>query len=360
MSSIEILKNFYDYGTSGISNIDNLSTIPLTFTKWSKEKLIYCNHPEQIKAGDYGEDGKFLNRVIVEANKKTMLYASYDHIYSKSLENIFAIRVFNSSSITANVTISKLGFASSDSADLACNAWKQYNQSSASTPISVTPKQSKWLLVKNTPMDYIELLALIETNVEIVVAVYACKDPSKILSQTGEIGKGKYTYSGWSDNYSLHTQQTLNASTLLASNKHSFFYRLGSPCNNNKNVNESIPINLVQGGIASFENGDNIGNYGIIYNFAMTIKNDTNKTVKFRGYVISNNKSLCAGIQSGSNVDGYFLGHEGAGKGKNKMRWHFYESRALKPGELLMPEFNYSILSKGSGACALQFEVVEV
>ena len=85
MSSIEILKNFYDYGTSGIANIDDLSTIPLTFTKWSKEKLIYCNQPEQIREGNYGEDGKFLNRATIEPNKKNMLYASYDHRFSGSI-----------------------------------------------------------------------------------------------------------------------------------------------------------------------------------------------------------------------------------------------------------------------------------
>ena len=362
MSSIEILKNFYDYGTSGISNIDNLSTTPLTFTKWSKEKLIYCNHPEQVKAEHYGEKGKFLNRVVVEANKKVLLYASYE-LTKKPLigTNKLAVRVFNPNSTVATVEITKMGYNCTDNYDVACDVWKDYAVN-RSKRIKVNSKQSEWIIIEDAPQKFVELLSLFETDSQIVVAVYVCENVNKIPAETTFIKKTENVYSGWSENYSLHAQDSLFASKLLKKDKCSIFYRLGVPCHNNKNVNESIPINMVQGGIASFGTAtyNNLGNWGIIYHFAMTIRNDTQKTVKFRAYVISNNDSHCAGIQSGYNADAYHLGINGSKIARNKMIWHFYESRALEPGEFLMPEFNYSILSKGSSACAIQFEVVEV
>ena len=38
-----------------------------------------------------------------------------------------------------------------------------------------------------------------------------------------------------------------------------------------------------------------------------TLKNNYSKPVKFKGYIISNPISHCAGIRSGNSVDGVFL-----------------------------------------------------
>ena len=348
MSNIEISKKFDGLSSLGINDINSLPINAITFARRNNEKLVYCNHPEQIKKGHFGEDKKFLNRVVVEKGKQTQLYASYEFKPVDS-NNKIAVRVYNPNSITVSVGLTKIGYNCSNNYDVACEAWKQYNKSSTNTRISIGAKQSAWLITKNAPSTFVELLALMEANAQVVVAVYACKNVNNVPAETTCIERTEEdddTYSGWSENYSLHATETLQASVLLAANKKSIFYWLANPTITNKNKNESIPIYLVQNGEeVSFENGGNIGHYGVIYHFAMTLKNNTNKTVKFKGYILSNNKSLCAGIQSGSNADGYFLGSEGAGVGANKMRWNFYESKALKPNEVLMPEFNYTVLN---------------
>ncbi len=49
MSSIEISKKFDGLSSLGINDINSLPINAITFARRNNEKLVYCNHPEQIK-----------------------------------------------------------------------------------------------------------------------------------------------------------------------------------------------------------------------------------------------------------------------------------------------------------------------
>ncbi len=121
MSSIEISKKFDGLSSLGINDINSLPINAITFARRNNEKLVYCNHPEQIKKGHFGEDKKFLNRVVVEKGKQTQLYASYEFKLVDS-NNKIAVRVYNPNSITVSVGLTKIGYNCSNNYDVACEA----------------------------------------------------------------------------------------------------------------------------------------------------------------------------------------------------------------------------------------------
>ena len=95
----------------------------------------------------------------------------------------------------------------------------------------------------------------------------------------------------------------------MASYYNSYFFGL-TPYNGKvTNTNEHNPITLVQGGTASEtalnKSDRNLGNWGLQYAMNFTLKNNYSKPVKFKGYIISNPISHCAGTVSYTHLDVY-------------------------------------------------------
>ena len=149
----------------------------------------------------------------------------------------------------------------------------------------------------------------------------------------------------------------------MASYYNSYFFGL-TPYNGKvTNTNEHNPITLVQGGTASEtalnKSDRNLGNWGLQYAMNFTLKNNYSKPVKFKGYIISNPISHCAGIRSGNSVDGVFLEPNESNENPDNNRWQFFESTTLpaNTGSVAI-DFQYMHLSKGNAPCLMQFEVV--
>ena len=211
----------------------------------------------------------------------------------------------------------------------------------------------------------LEYLMKFTTTGDVYVAVYFCTSISKIPADGGTYipRNGEESYSGTARKFYISTSKTLYAADAMASYYNSYFFGL-TPYNGKvTNTNEHNPITLVQGGTASEtalnKSDRNLGNWGLQYAMNFTLKNNYSKPVKFKGYIISNPISHCAGIRSGNSVDGVFLEPNESNENPDNNRWQFFESTTLpaNTGSVTI-DFQYMHLSKGNAPCLMQFEVV--
>ncbi len=85
------------------------------------------------------------------------------------------------------------------------------------------------------------------------------------------------------------------------------------------------------------------------YAFNTTLRNtQSTGRVKFKGYIISNPDSHCAGITSGGLAKAFFLGTNGAGPGKGYVRWNFCETAYISAGSSITLNYQYMHLGRGN------------
>ena len=85
------------------------------------------------------------------------------------------------------------------------------------------------------------------------------------------------------------------------------------------------------------------------YAFNTTLRNtQSTGRVKFKGYIISNPDSHCAGITSGGLAKAFFLGTNGAGPGKGYVRWNFCETVYISAGSSITLNYQYMHLGRGN------------
>lgn len=160
--------------------------------------------------------------------------------------------------------------------------------------------------------------------------IFAYKSNTNTSSNVVALNLEIEEYSGLADAFYISTNNTIKASDLFVSYYNSIFYGLTQK-NFSKNPTEHNPIRLVQGKLASEDNSkpfNNLGNWGLQYAFSTTLINNTQNSVKFKGYIISNPDSHCAGIQSGSIVKGAFLGYNGTVE-NDHIRLNFCETGVI-------------------------------
>ena len=342
----------------------------LSFTTYNDQTLVYCNQPEAVLAKHFvGSSAATTNYYVNRSSVKKgdcMVYASYDLLGCPN--GYFAIRIYNPNSTSVTVKKVNEGFSHSGSWDLAINAWKQFSNGVSESAKSIAAKSSIWITTKSvTPSSnrLLEYLMKFTTTGDVYVAVYFCTSISKIPADGGTYipRNGEESYSGTARKFYISTSKTLYAADAMASYYNSYFFGL-TPYNGKvTNTNEHNPITLVQGGTASEtalnKSDRNLGNWGLQYAMNFTLKNNYSKPVKFKGYIISNPISHCAGIRSGNSVDGVFLEPNESNENPDNNRWQFFESTTLpaNTGSVTI-DFQYMHLSKGNAPCLMQFEVV--
>ncbi|MFQ7292459.1 MAG: hypothetical protein ACLRQ0_09520 [Monoglobales bacterium] len=199
------------------------------------------------------------------------------------------------------------------------------------------------------------------TSGTIDVAVYFCNDLTAVLLEDAicipRTSSNQESYAGKANNFYISTTKTLYAADAFASYYSSYFFGIAM-YKKSGNSTEHNPIQLVQGGTAS-ENAsypnNNLGNYGLQYAMSFKLRNNHDKRVKFRGYIISNSASHCCGIQSGGIAKGKFIEPNAGGYN----RWQFYESGYINKDSYVDIDFQYMHLSKESAPGIIQFEVAE-
>lgn len=364
MSSFSI-KNTLDSPswTVGSTNFANIPKSSLTYTRYGEQTLIYCNHPESIRETYLGDNGYYINKATVSTNE-AQLYVSCNSLCNYQTKLV--VRAYNPGSSAVTITKTNSGFNCTTNWSSQIETYQNFFQSISEQHV-IPAKQSVWIEEETVNANgRFEALMRYSLTGTLQIAVYLCTNKNNVGSNTVAPPVSQTEYSGTAAAFYISTQNTLLSEDLFKSSYSSTLY--GSSVFygiSNKefsgNATEHNPITLVQGGIASEDSltYNNLGNYGLQYAFTTTLKNNSNQNVKFRGYVISNPNSHCAGISSGGLAVGKFLGPNGEGS-NGHTRWMFCETNAISPGNSVSLDYQYMHLSRGNTPGIIQWEAVKV
>ncbi len=352
------IKHVFDSPSWARYGFDSIPKSSLNYSRYSDQTLIYCNHPESVGSSYLGDNGYCINKVTV-STASALLYASCNSLVSTPTN--FAVRVYNPNNTVVRVTKKNSGFYSSNDWHPQTTAYEHYFY-----PVTImhdiNPGQSKWIESFDVA-SFARFEAIINYALtgSLVFAVYLCQSLSSVGTSPQLVPVSQNEYSGYAAASYISTQNTLRSSDLFVSYYNSAFYGITKK-NFSGNASEHNPITLAQGGIIASEDSstyNNIGNYGLQYAFSTTLKNtETTRSVRFRGYVISNPNSHCAGISSGGVAKAYFLGPYGEGISGNHIRWMFCETDILTPGQSITLDYQYMHLGRGNAPGIIQWEAV--
>lgn len=337
------------------NNFDSIPLNRLNYTHYDGQTLIYCNNPEGISEGSLRDNGRIINKASI-TTREFLVYVSAKSNCAYDIK--LAIRAKNISGSTITVTRINSGFNTSTKWDVATVAYENFFKS-IKDPKILTNGKTEMLFEGRIPaQNFVETLIKFETtgNVEIEVFTYKTTISPSAIPSNSDTGK----YSGTANAFYISTNNTIKAADLFVSYYNSIFYGIAKR-NFSGNSTEHNPIKLVQGGTATEDNPEsnygNLGNWGLQYAFSTTLINDTQNSVKFKGYIISNSKSHCAGIQSGGIAKGIFLGPEGTNTNR---RWNFCETSTVNKQSSITLDYQYMHLSKGCAPGIIQWEAIRV
>lgn len=349
MGSFKI-KKVMDSPAFAVKN--NFGSIPrsrLTYTRYKDQTLVYCNNPEGMTPTFLKDQGRVMNKATI-TTKEFLVYVSSVSTCGYGIK--LAVLAKNNSASTVNVTQLNHGFNASTNWNVAVSAYKQFFKSMEYTT-TILPGKTKIIKEELVPaQNKFEALMKFETDGKVDIEVFAYR--YNIASGSEPANLVLSEYSGTAEAFYISTNNTIKASNLFVSYYNSIFYAIGNK-RDSGNPTEHNPIRLVQGGIASEDNAkghyDNLGNFGLQYAFSTTLHNDTSSPVTFKGYIISNPNSHCAGIQSGGIAEGLLIGPNGE-KGYTDVRWNFCEV-SVNPYSSTTVDFQYMPLSKGNTPCIM-------
>ncbi len=294
---------------SNLTNLSNLSTdvnLPISYTLDTAKKFVYCNYPEALKNNMFGEtteDNKCLNQVTVPAGTHQIFFSYQYNNATDSAQTpfYFGIQVFNPNNKTLSYTQLKLGHGTNHSSDkgswaaVAGETVIDYFKSSAKSAITLGPNKSYWF-EKDLP-NYSGLYSgLLEFRVDgqAIVTVYIYKKKADIdgtatvIPKTGTGGQ----YSGYANGYAYKADTlTLSASQLKTARRYLKLNTTGISSlkiNGKSNTSDLLPIYLANPSsvcISPTTSGQNLGNWGVIYEFPVKFVNDTKSVVTFNVYM---------------------------------------------------------------------------
>jgi hypothetical protein len=300
---------------SNLTDLTNLSTdvsLPVNYSLDTSKKFVICNHPEALKNdmyGDKGENNKCLNQVTVPAGTHQIFF-SYQYnngagsAAPTSQQKLnFGIQIFNPNSAELHFKQLKLGHGTNRFDDkkswdgVAGETIKDYFNSSPASEVSIAKNGSYWF--DKELLDYSGLYSgLMEFQVDkqAIITVYIYKSKWNIDGTATVIpktdGNGKQ-YSGYSNGYKYVADTiTLNASDLQKARR---YLKLNTTGISNLKINRAaatsdlLPIYLAAPAgkcISPSTSGQNLGNWGIIYEFPVRFVNDSGKSsVTFNIYM---------------------------------------------------------------------------
>ncbi len=368
MASFQIQQKFDSPSWAAGDNFGTMLMSKFEYQRYSQQTLIYCNHPEDITQTYLGDNGYCINQATV-STREALLYASCNS--SCGIETKFVVHAYNPGS--SNVSIQKVnsGFECTTNWSAQIGAYEKFFAQQSKPAIDIPPKTGVWIENGNNsvvlPKSKFEALMKYQLTGPLVITVYLCTDIRKIT-----VGHNpKYVpfvpalkvYCGTADAFYISDAKTLKSANLFVSYYNSAFYGISQETFSQSKY-ESNPIKILQGKTASEyeldENYSNVGNWGLQYAFSMTLQNNQpSSNVKFRGYIISNKKSHCAGIMSGGVAVGKFLGPDGDITGR-PIRWMFCETQAIAPGNSITLDYQYMHLSRGNARGIIQWEACRV
>ncbi len=321
---------------SNLTDLTNLSTdvsLPVNYSLDTSKKFVICNHPEALKNNMYGDKdktdcNKCLNQVTVPAGTHQIFF-SYQYNNSAGAaaptsqnKLNFGIQIFNPNSTKLHFRQLKLGHGTNRFDDkkswngVAGETIKDYFNSSPASEVSITKNGSYWF--DKELLDYSGLYSgLMEFQVDgqAIITVYIYENKWNIDGTATVIpktdGNGNQ-YSGYSNGYKYVADTiTLNASDLQKARR---YLKLNTTGISNLKINRAaatsdlLPIYLAAPAgkcISPSTSGQNLGNWGIIYEFPVRFVNDSGKSsVTFNIYMKTdtNDKSEYCVINSGSDT----------------------------------------------------------
>ena len=355
-------------GWGGGNNFTSIPKSTVSFTRYSDQTVVYCNHPEMVGQSNFGDsaNSKYLNRVTINTPHFSV-YASYDTNYSGTCK--LAVRAWNPNNNNITLTLQNKGFNSkkkdANGWNVACDAFSRYFNTITPTSHTLLPNSGTWIIAEDVVASGLcELLASFTTTGTVVVAVYLCTNVANIPGTTFEVAQNNaLEYSGKTNSSFIETSHSMRASDLFVSYYNSVFFGLSqSRFSGNANERTDVTLHQSPNPVASEYSPtawlQNIGNWGLQYQFHTTLSNNTGNVVKFKGYILSNPSGHCAGIQSGGIGVGKFLGTQYVPG--NHMRWNFCETASIASGNSITLDYQYMHLSKGNAPCIMQWEVVNI
>lgn len=368
MAVFSILKNFDNPSWAvGTNNFLSIVKSPLTYTRYGNQTMVYCNFPETIGPGHLGDTqadgtpGYCINKATITTSE-ALLYVSCNS--SCNSPKKLAVRVYNPNSSTVTITKVNSGFNCTDTWYPQTGAYERFF-TDIHMDHQISAGESVWIEEESVMANgrFEALMKYTISGGSIVMAVYLCTNTvsvsgsPKIVAQTSP-----NLYSGTASAFYISCNHSVSSATLFSSgNRNSVFYGIAQK-KFSGNETESNPITLLQGGIASEDSDtyNNIGNYGLQYAFNTTLRNtQSTGRVKFKGYIISNPDSHCAGITSGGLAKAFFLGTNGDGPGKGYVRWNFCETAYISAGSSITLNYQYMHLGRGNAPGIIQWEAIK-
>lgn len=344
-------------------NFDSIPLNRLNYAHYNGQTLVYCNHPEGMTPTFLKDNGYVMNKATI-TTKEFLVYVSSTSTCDYKLQLV--VKATNKGSSPITITETNSGFNSNNSWNVAIPVYEKFF-GSPQRDIPLKSGESK-LITLGTVEVRSNFEALNKFSISapgnvynVYIEVFAYKSNTNTSSNVVALNPKIEEYSGIADSFYISTNNTIKASDLFVSYYNSIFYGITQK-NFSKNPTEHNPITLVQGKLASEDNPkpfNNLGNWGLQYAFSTTLINDTQNSVKFKGYIISNSNSHCAGIQSGGIAKGFFLGPNGTVDNGNR-RWNFCETGVVSKQNSITLDYQYMHLSKGNAPCIMQWEAVRV
>ncbi len=248
-------------------------------------KLIYCNYPEALRANDVLGDKQYgnhyLNSAVVKKDDDCQLVAS--HSNRTSLNMKYGVQFYNGSQSIVNLKVSNIGFRALPPAgwDISSlEVWNDFFQGAVELH-SIPPKESIWFFKEDVlPNYYLNAIMRFEADGDLECYEYVYLDLNNIDGNTQLYpwDKESPVYRGTGSSYYITADIELKISELPC-----LIFTNTNDCNNN---NEMIAIvEPSDNSVYSKENGANLGNWGIQYEFNVTIINDTNTQKNVIAYV---------------------------------------------------------------------------
>lgn len=248
--------------------------------------------------GEANTNNKCLNQVVVPAGTHQIFF-SYEYNNSADAAQTpfyFGIQIFNPNSGTLSYKQLKLGHGTNYSTDkgswagVAGETIKDYFSSSAKSAVTINANKSYWF-EKQLP-NYSGLYSgLLEFQIDkqAIVTAYIYKNKGYIDGTATIIPKTDMggQYSGYSDGYKYVANTiTLYASELQNTKKYIKLNTTnisGLKINNLSNTSDLLPIHLANPSnitVSPTTNQQNLGNWGVIYEFPIKFVNDTGSSSK--------------------------------------------------------------------------------
>ena len=362
MATFSILTKFDNPFWATNDNFGQIQKSGLTYTRYRDQTLVYCNNPETITPNLLGDNGYFINKATITTSE-ALLYVSCNSGCSTTTK--LAVRIYNPNSNDVTVTKVNSGFNYSNNWSPQIKTYENFFTDINEYHL-IHGGQSVWIDVENVGRKarFEALMKYSISGGSIVMAVYLCTNTTSVTIDPSAPPISSTEYSGTADAFYITGNHTIESKDLFDRKNHnSIFYGI-TQYKFSGNKTEDNPIRLVQGGTAGEDTDkyqyNNIGNYGLQYAFNTRLKNtQLSERVRFKGYVISNKLSHCAGISSGGLARAVFLGPQGEGIGKNYIRWNFCETDYIDSGDDITLNYQYMHLGRGNAPGIIQWEAIK-